>query len=421
MAQQASPGAATAAVRSGTGAQGSEPHSAVQSFSRTQMATVLLIGVLSSLVVVLQPLVLGPLAAEGRLTVQEIGRTAMLEMLGMAIAVAVSGAFFRPRRLRSIILAAVVVSVLANGATIIAQHEMILAARLINGLTVGVLLWVWTGLLTRVELPARLLAIFLTLQSAGALALSSVFSAFVIPRIGASGGYACLAIASAIAGLLAVGAPSEYRAHGPEEGKRFQLPSGRGLAGLLAVLLHQAGIMAFWVYVLPLGREKGLSDSFVGVAVSVSLASQIAGGLCAAVFARLNAKVALYGSLAGSIAGLVLVGMGTGHVSFVAGLITIVFLWMFAPAYQMPYLLEVDASRRAAMQMITAQLLGLSLGPALASFAVQSDHVSPAIWASGGLYAAAALLIFATTALRAPAFQQDALHGQAKKAGSPNA
>lgn len=372
----------------------------IQTFTRMQVWSVLLIGVLGSLVVVLQPVLLAPVAAAGRLTVQEMGRTAMLEMLGMAISIAVAGAFFKPRRLRSIILVAVIVSVLANGFTIIARHEMILLARFINGLSVGVLLWVWTGLLTRVELPARPAAVFLALQSAGALAVSSLFSSVVIPHIGAAGGYACLAGASALAGLLAIAAPSEYRAHAGAEHARIQLPNGRGLAGLLAVALPQAGIMAFWVYVVPFGKEQGLSEGLVNVAVSASLVLQIVGGLSAAVLARLNAKSVLYWTQAATIGVLMLVGLGAGHLTFVVGLSVFGFLWMFWPAYQMPYLLEVDSSRHAAMYMITAQVLGLSAGPALASLVVRSGNIDPALWVSGGLYAAAGILTFATTTMK---------------------
>jgi MFS family permease len=398
MTDRNSGGAATVAEHgSGTAASN---QGAFQSFSRQQIASVLLIGVMSSLVVVLQPLLLAPLATEGRLTLQEIGRAAMLEMLGMAIGVAISGAFFAPRKLRAIIIGALLVSILANGVASISQHGTILAARFVNGFSVGVLLWVWTGLVTRVELPARLVAIFLALQSAGALALSTAFSAYVIPRVGAAGGYVCLGVASALAALLVIGAPKEYHVVGSAESQRFHVPSRRGWVGLLAVVMHKAGIMAFWVYVLPLGREQGLSDSFIGIAISAALVAQIAGGLSAALFARLSAKIALCGSIAASIGSLVLLGSGAGPATFMISVVVLVFLWMFAPPFQMPYLLEVDPSRRAGMQMITAQLLGLSMGPALASLVVQETNIEPALWVSGALYASGAVLIIATTMLR---------------------
>ncbi|QJU58142.1 hypothetical protein HL653_10355 [Sphingomonas sp. AP4-R1] len=385
------------------GGNAQEPDHGFQNFTRMQIASVLLVGVMSSLIVVLQPLLLGPLAAEGRLSLREMGQTAMLEAFGMAAAIAIGGAFLPPRHLRTISFSAILLSVGANIVTTLTQHEIILAARFVNGLSVGILLWVWTGLVTRVAMPARLMAIFLALQTSGALLVSWLFSAYLMPRVGASGGYICLAVATGLAGLLTFGGPSEYRAHAGSGSKGLLLPSGRGWIGLLAVLCQMAAIMAFWVYVLPLGRERGLSTNFVAFAVSASLVAQIVGAVCASLVHRLHARTALYGSLAASLCGLALVVFGQGTSAFVAGLIIIVFFWMFAPAYHMPYLIEVDPSRRAGMQMITAQLLGLSAGPAVASFVVLDDNVGPALWVSTALYCASAFFIFVTTASRARA------------------
>jgi DHA1 family inner membrane transport protein len=372
-------------------------HDQARGFTRTQIAAVMLVSVIASLVGALQPLLLGPLASAGRLTLAEMGRTAMLEALGMALAVAGAGAFLKPQRLRTMIVIAATVSALANGLTMVGQHEVVLLARFTTGLGAGVMLWVWTGMLTRVALPARLVAIFVTLQSVGALVLSWVFSAIVMPRFGASGGYACLMFGSAASALLAFAAPKAYEALAGNTDSGFRAPSGRGLAGLLAVLLHQAAIMAFWVYVLPLGRDKGLSDGFVALTVSLGLAAQVAGGLSATFLAKLDARIALYASIAGSLAALWLIGFGAGTIAFAVGVVVIAFFWMFAPAYQMPYLLATDPSKRAAMQMISAQLLGLSSGPALVSFVVADNGTAGATEVSAGLFVVAAVLIALTT------------------------
>ena len=50
--------------------------------------------------------------------------------------------------------------------------------------------------------------------------------------------------------------------------------------------------------------------------------------------------------------------------------------------------------------MISAQLFGMSAGPAVVSMVVQSDFVSPSLWVSGALYVTAALIIVATAAFR---------------------
>lgn len=373
---------------------------ATRGLTTAQIASVMLIIVLSTQVVLLQPLLLGPLAAEGKLTLPEVGRTAMLEAIGTAIAIVLCGVLLEPRRLRSIILAAVTTSIVANVTSVVVSHEMLLATRFVSGVSIGVLLWVWTGLLTRAALPSRLVAIMLVLQASGALVLSYLFPRYLVPLVGGAAGYACLAAVTAIAGLLTIWAPSEYAALANHDNKGPRLPRGRGLVALLAVFLHMAAIMAFWVFVVPLGKQMGLSESFVNLTASVALGSQIAGALCAAIFCRLPAKPALLACLAASVAGLFVVSMGAPPAIFLAGCTLIVFLWMFAPAYQMPYLLEVDPSGRAGMQLISAQLAGMSAGPALVSLVVRDDFVTPSLWVSGGLYVAAALSILVTAALR---------------------
>ncbi len=363
--------------------------------SSAQAAVVVAIGILASLVVVVQPVVLSPLASEGRLTLSEMGQAAMLESLGMALAVGLSGLFLRPRRLRSIVALAALTSVGANYVTSIGSHETILIARFVNGVTVGAVLWVWTGLLTHIALPARNVAIFVALQSAGGLLLSTILPRYVEADWGASGAYLLMAALSAINIGLSVLGPRSY----PEDDKRpqFRLPSARGGVGLVAVGAYLAAVLATWVYVVPLGLELGLSRSVVDLSVSVALAAQIAGGICAAIWARMNAKAALCISVGCSLAGIALVGSGLGVVAFMAGLGIVGFFLMFAPGFQMPYLIEVDPGRGAAMQMVTAQQLGFAAGPALSALMVSKGHMSVALGVSAALFAATAALVLATT------------------------
>jgi predicted MFS family arabinose efflux permease len=59
----------------------------------------------------------------------------------------------------------------------------------------------------------------------------------------------------------------------------------------------------------------------------------------------------------------------------------------------MPYLIDVDPSRRAAVHMSTAMLVGVALGPALASLAVGRHGVTGALWVAGVLYGLTGLVI----------------------------
>ena len=261
-------------------------------------------------------------------------------------------------------------------------------------------LWVWTGMLTNIELPARYLAIFLALQSAAGLLLSTLLPGFVVARWGGSGAYAIMAGLSLLNIFIAFLLPSAYPENEEAAQQRLKLPSLRGMAGLVAVMFHLAAVMALWIYIVPLGQQMGLSKSFVDLTVSIALGAQIFGGLAGAVCARMNAKLALYISVAASLVGLGMIGADMSSAFFLTGLALIAFFLIFAPGFQMPYLLEVDPGRGAGMQLISAQQLGFSAGPALTALMIHDGIVTPALFVSGVLYVGTAALVFVTTAFR---------------------
>jgi MFS transporter, DHA1 family, inner membrane transport protein len=141
----------------------------------------LIIGVTSGMVPALQPLLLGQLAAEGRISLAEIGQAAMLEALGMALAASIAGAMLPPRRLRAIAVGAVLTGLSVNVATPQLSGLSLAMLRGLGGISAGMLLWLWIGLLTRAALPARLIAIAVTLQASFQLALSSLFASYLLP------------------------------------------------------------------------------------------------------------------------------------------------------------------------------------------------------------------------------------------------
>lgn len=372
---------------------------ATTGFRRSETMAVLAIGIISGFVPALQPLLLGQLAAEARIDLAQIGQAAMLEALGMALSVSLAGALLRPVRLRLITLAAIVAPLLINLLTPHLSGGAILAARFVGGLGAGMLLWLWMGMLTRVAVPARLIAMYVTIQAATVLGLSAVFSTILLPWGGGMAGYGAVAVFYLILLPLVLFVPGAYAALPRAEG--LSLPSGRGLVGLLAVLVHLAAIMALWVYVVPLGAAVGLSQETAGIAISVALAAQIVAGFLAGVVApRVYAPGMLLLCVIASIAGIFLLATATSSLMFIAGVAIVGFFWMFAPPFQMPYLIQIDPSRRAAMQMATAQLIGVAAGPALASVAVTAGGISQAWIVSMGMYAFAGMLIAATLACR---------------------
>jgi MFS transporter, DHA1 family, inner membrane transport protein len=338
-------------------------------FARWEVISVVMTGVAGGAIAALQPLLLGGLMAAGRIDSPQIGQAAMLESLGMAISATIAAAVLKPQRLRLIIAAAAVGAMGANLLTPMTQGAGVILARGMSGLCSGLMLWLVVGLLTRASLPARLLAIYITVQASVAFLLASAFAAFLIPRFGSVGSYTALAVIDVIVLVLCTCLPRSYRPipDVPAGG----LPPFWGLLGLAGIMLYFAGILGFWVYVEPLVVELGHSAVLARTAVSMGVGIQIVAGILATVLARrLNATPTIIVSATASIFSIVLLVETQATLSLFAGIITFSFFWMFVPAFQMPFLLEIDPTRRSAMHIATAQLFGAAGGPILASSAV---------------------------------------------------
>jgi hypothetical protein len=222
-----------------------------------------------------------------------------------------------------------------------------------------------------------LFAVYVTAQAALAFALSLLLNQWIMPVFGASGGYAVLTFADAALLAALVAMPSRYTATSTGDA-----PGAPPLPGLLALVgsgLFLAAIMAFWVYVIPMGRRMGYPMTTLTTAVNAAIGVQILAGLAASVLATrvkpLWACVA-GAAVAGGAVGVFLTGGGA--VALFGALATFSFVWMFVPPFQMPLLIAVDPSLRSAMLIGSAQLFGVAVGPMLASQAVTDADPLPA-------------------------------------------
>lgn len=372
---------------------------AAEPFTRSQTVAALALAVVAGCVPALQPILLGGLLAEHRLTAGQIGEAATVEAIGMAMAAAIAGAFLRPIRLRMIAVAGVAALCAANGLTMIAGGAGILAARGLNGAASGVLLWILVGMMTRAANPGRLFALYVLSQAIGAFVLATLFSSLVIPRFGAAGGYAVLvALGAALLLPIALLKP----AYAPiASGGGARRPTGRGGVGLLAVALDMAGVFAFWVYLAPLGRQLGFSTETIGIAISAGIGVQILGGLASfALAGRLGGAAATAASAGISALVVLLLLAHPALWVFYLASGSVAFLWMFAPPFHLPLLLAADPSRRSAMFVSSAQLAGIAGGPMIASLVVTDSAFIGSAVASIALFAAAALVALAAISRR---------------------
>jgi len=155
-------------------------------------------------------------------------------------------------------------------------------------------------------------------------------------------------------------------------------PWGEAIGTLVAVLLATAQLQGGEILAARFahGLCAGLSDATIGFAITLALGSQIFAGLCAtAIAGRVRAGPRLITVCAVSVVIILGLGLSGSSLIFTFGAVLFAFFWMFSAPFQMPYLIHMDASRRTAVHMSSALLLG------------------GALWVAGLLYGLTALMI----------------------------
>jgi predicted MFS family arabinose efflux permease len=375
--------------------------SPVLSPPRREAAISQAVGVVALLIAGLQPVILGALEREGRLSTAQIGLTATVELMAIGVACGLAAALLKPTNIRLKMMLVCLLHAAAMLATTFASGTAVIVARGAAGACAGVMLWLAIGVIARSSRPERAAGVFVTVQTLAQLVLAAALPALVMGRWGVNGALVCLATISLLAALAALAGPNSFAAlPKSEEGGRLD---ARALTGLAAVFLYMAFIVALWVYLEPLAAQAGLSSREAGMAIALALGLQVLGGAAATVVGdRAPPSAMLLGIGAINAVILAVLWSGPGRGLFVACVAVFGFLWLFALPFQTLLLIRIDPTRRAAMQLGAAQLLGSSAGPLAASLVVGEGPVKRAL-AVSGLCLALALALISLLASRRPA------------------
>ena len=361
--------------------------------SLVQSTAVMAVGVVGILIAGLQPLLLGALGQETRLSAAQIGHAATAELLVMGLVAALAGAWLKPERLKLIGLVCGLVLAAANLATLRVQGEGVTLVRAAAGAPEGLMLWMIIGLISRAPRPERWSGIYLTVQTLAQLLLAAALTAFVVGRFGANGGFVALAGFGVLAAVFSLAVPDRFAALAHSEETKGLLPPA-GWASLAACFLFLAFIVGVWVYAEPLSHQSGHGPQVAGTAVSVSLAFQVLGGGAATVLAgriRWFWAIVVCGVLDFGL--LALFWTLPGAPVFLAASAAFGFLWLFVMPFLAPMTIEADPSRRAAVLLGGANLLGSSLGPLMASALVTDADARGALAFGAGCLAVALALV----------------------------
>ncbi len=343
------------------------------------------VGINSLLVLGVMPVLLGALVDEHRLGAAGLGQAAMLELLTMGLATAAAGAVLKPRRLRFIGMAASLGLALVDLATTQCSGGAVFAIRAAAGALEGILLWITVGMIARTITPERWAGVFFTTQTLAQLILAVLLAVAIMPTYGANGGFVALAVASIFGMLPALFSPDRFSPLplAPGEGGA---PPPRGWLALTATVIFVAAGGAVGVYLEPLAHQAGLSAGVARTALWTSLAAQVVGGaLATAMAGRVRYFTVFVFSSASYLMVWYILSLRSPGWVFVGANAYAGLTGLFLAPFLVPFTIEADPSRRAALQSGAAQLLGGALGPLLASFVVDDRDVHGALWLGGAM------------------------------------
>jgi MFS transporter, DHA1 family, inner membrane transport protein len=366
-----------------------------QSFTPREIVAVMIVGVVGVLIPGLQPQLLGALAAGGRISTGAIGPLATIELLAMGLAAGGAGAFLAKRGVRTIATVSLIVSALCDVMTPAAVGGEVFALRAIAGLAEGAAIWLAIGFIIRSSGPERWSGLYLGIQTAAQFALASVIAAMIVGQANASG-FLLLAAVTVAALVFVPLLPSRFAPIETGESDQPPIPA-RGWIALAGIVFYLAAVVAIWVYIEPLGLHRALDSHSVRIIAPLALGMQVLGALTAAVLAeRIPAAITLAGTAIVTILLFALFAVTSSPMLFILGAAIFGFLWLFAMPFQIPLVMAADPSRRAALMIGGAQLIGSSLGPLSAGLLVGGNDVSPVpVLAAASMIGGVALLLFA--------------------------
>jgi hypothetical protein len=298
------------------------------------------------------------------------------------------GLIRRPERLRLIGVAASLVLAALNLAAMPTHGSLLIALRGATGACEGVLLWITVSMIARTVTPERWAGVFFTAQTFAQLLLAIALAVAIVPLFGANGVFGALAILAVIGVVPALLSPTGF-APLPVREDESEAPPPRGWIALFATLIFVSAGAAVGVYLQPLAHEAGLGGGVARTAVWIALAAQVAGGALATSLAGRVRYFTVF--IITAVVSLTAWYLFSGRLSawmFIsanaaAGLVT-----LFLGPFLVPFTIDADPSRRAAMQSGAAQLFGGALGPLLASQVVGDRDVHGVLWLAAGLLCA---------------------------------
>jgi len=357
------------------------------------VACAMVIGTNALMILGVQPLLLGALTEEGRLSVTALGRLAMVEVLALALGSAVGSRIMVGNGIRVKTAMACALLALAHFGTYFADSPIALfGLRAAAGAMEGLALGATIVILTHTRHPGRVNGLFLGLQTIPQMIAAYFLPVIILPKWGANAGFGLLGAftLASIPGVWWLKSP--VRSVSASTRNAWHRTPGVVIA-LSAIIVQNAAIGGAWNYIELVAAEHQFGTRAIGVAMSASLACQVGGALFVAWIGwRAPYRIVLWIAISLQVIIAIALARPTSATLYITEACAFGLLWLALQPFQIRQLITLDTARHAALLVTPLTLAGLSLGPFCVSFAVRPGNVSGAFWVSAALFALSAVL-----------------------------
>jgi predicted MFS family arabinose efflux permease len=323
------------------------------------------------------PLLVGAVIDQFGYSEGQGGYVASIEYLGMFIASAIVSLLILRCNRRGLALAGIATAIAGNAACLLVTAlPALLALRFVSGLGCGTAYAVSVAVLAGTRHRVRNFSLLIFSQ-----VFTNAVVVYAFPALIATWHVAAIFLSYcamlAAAGLFIPLLPPRQAAT-PQAAVRTHagLDRVRRLAPwicLAGVFCFYLMIGAYWAYIERIGVAVGLDEAFVGKAIAAGILLSLIACNAAYHFGRRwgQSRPLLFALAAVALTHLV-TGLALGSVAFLVGLAVVNCFWNFTDIYQLGTIAHLDPSGVFASRIQGAQMLAMTVSPALAGWLL--DH-----------------------------------------------
>ena len=250
---------------------------------------------------------------------------------------------------------------------------------LVGGAGAGMLYGISITIISQSDDPDRYFGFALASQLLLGSALLFAGPAYIGPNWGYSGILAATAVFVALMSLVIPWAPRAISSLGTDEkGAEQSVPVASILTGIGAVLVWFTGYSGIYAFIERIGVEGGLTGHQIGLVLSLTILTGLAGALGAAWMGDRFGKIKphLIGAI-GAIVTVVLLLDGPELIRYSFAIVCLTLSINFWLAYMLGGVAAIDTSGRFAVLVTAALGVGATIGPAIAGGLIANSNYLP--------------------------------------------